>query len=301
MAKDHAFAEAAARRVLDDAKRIGCEIEVLRPVLDSFALLLSAQAALCATAPGWEGAMPPCDEDRLCQGIPLLADGGFQDVSAQLPDAATQLLPVMKQAFPSLDEEIEILERAIEGGNISAPELVDAAFGVRQAEVPGVSADVLGFVAWQMVKPFIERQGADLAELVCGLPWRRSVCPVCGGTPNFSRLLRIKDDAEYITGHGGVRFLRCATCSTQWRYKRVSCPKCGNEEPSKLGILRADGRPFERIDACEECGTYCLCQDATEFIEIPDADISALAMLPLELSARQKGYQPLAGHPWDGV
>lgn len=292
----------ASRRIRDEAERIARELPILRPLLDSFAPLIACRAALRAAAPGWVGPLPRVDEDAFCAGSFLLADLGFQEAAPHLPEAAARLLPLMEQAFPALAPGLVLLRQGIANGSIPSRALEDAAYGQPVAALalaPGLSPELLAFAARELVRPHLERQAESLAPLFKDLPWRRPHCPTCGGEPGFTRMLRVQDEADYISGHGGIRFLRCATCATEWRYKRISCPRCGNEEPKAHTMLHAAGRPHERLDVCEACRTYCLCQDASEFISLPDPDLSALAMLPLELRARQDGYAPFTLQPWN--
>lgn len=288
----------AATRLHQDAARLMREVPPLRPLLDAFVPLLETRATLRDAAPGWTGPLPSPVPEASIRGIPLLSGVGFQDVTAHLPAALELVLPVMEGAFPALAPELAILRRVLDTGGIDIAALMAIDGRHTLAPPSGVSAEVLSFVAGEAVRPFIERQARDLMPVLRAMPWARPVCPTCGGAPNFSRLQRERDDNEFITGHGGVRFLHCATCATEWRYKRVSCPGCGNEEPEKLGLLASRERPFERVDTCEACKRYILCLDATEFINLPDPNLSALGMLPLELHARQAGYLPLVPQPW---
>jgi FdhE protein len=81
----------------------------------------------------------------------------------------------------------------------------------------------------------------------------------------------------------------------------VSCPACGCEEPDELVVLRDPARPFERADACKRCKAFLLCLDSGELVDVPDADVAALTMLPLEVQAKQQGFAPLAEHPWSSL
>lgn len=288
----------ACLRLREDAVRLAREVPPLRPLLDAFVPLLETRARLRDAAPDWAGPLPCPVPDASVKGIPLLSDLGFQDVTEHLSAALELLLPIMEGAFPALAPELATLRRALDTGSIDAAALATRGDRATIAPPPGVSPEVTAFVAGEALRPFIERQARDLAPVLRTMPWARPVCPVCGGGPGFSRLQRERDDSEFITGHGGVRFLHCATCATEWRYKRVSCPGCGNEEPERLGLLATPERPFERADTCDACKRYILCLDATEFINLPDPSISALAMLPLELHARQAGYVPLMPQPW---
>ena len=287
-----------AQRILDEAARYADQTPALESLFAAFGPVLAERARLRAEAPGWRGELPTVDAERFSQGVFVLADSGFQDVSPELPAAAVRLLPVMERAFPALAEELAALGRALAEGGLEPELLTRAAFSEAPVSVPGVSRDTLRFAASELVKPFIERQARDIIGLVTELPWRRGMCPICGGAPNFSLLRKVRDESEFIQAHGGQRLMHCSVCSSQWRCKRVSCPACGNENPEELFNLRVEGRPFERADICRACKTYVLCLDTVEFVDIPDADVAALAMLPLDLLVRKEGYAPLAGHPW---
>lgn len=295
----------AALRAIETAlKRAHQELPALAPMLAAFGPLLLERARLRAAAPGWTGPAPAIDAERFSQGVFVLAQTefgtGFQDMSDHLPEAAKQLLPVMAQSFPALAAELEALGAAIASGALAAHDLAAAGFGGK-ASVPGVSQETLNLAASELVRPFVERQAQDLLGFVKELPWRQSCCPVCGGTPNMSALRRTDEGDEFIKAHGGRRFLRCSACSSEWTHKRVSCPACGCEEPDELEVLRDPARPFERADACKRCKSFLLCLDSGEMVDIPDADVAALTMLPLEIQCRKLGYAPMALHPWSGL
>jgi len=276
------------------------ELPALLPLIEAFGPMLIAREAHRAQAPGWTGPPPEIDAERYSLGTPILAGVGFQDRSAELPGLAATLLPTLARSFPALAGQFDALAESIRSGSLPAQELWAAAFGQLPA-VPGVSVHALSLAAAELVRPFIERQAADLLDHARELPWRQQVCPVCGGAPNMSVLRRVQDDAEYIQAHGGRRFLRCSCCASEWTHKRVSCPSCGCEEPDELVVLRDPARPFERADACDRCKTFVLCLDSGEMVDIPHPDVAALTMLPLELKAREKGYAPMAEHVWSGL
>src|ERR1700678_2238786 len=35
-------------------------------------------------------------------------------------------------------------------------------------------------------------------------------------------------------GDGGKRSLICSLCATEWQYRRIKCPNCGEEDKEKL-------------------------------------------------------------------
>jgi FdhE protein len=81
-------------------------------------------------------------------------------------------------------------------------------------------------------------------------------CPFCNARPVAS-VLRGEGD-------GGKRWLLCSLCSTEWEYRRVLCPGCGEENKDKLPIFRAAELPAARLDACDTCHTYIKSIDLTK-------------------------------------
>lgn len=288
------------RAIENTLARTRADIPALEAILDAFGPILAAQARIAEAAPGWSGPAPDIDENRFCQGAFVLADSGFADMSAELPAAARELLPIMAASFPALAGEFAALGQALDSGALAPQDLAAAAFG-EEIAVVGVGRQALGFAAAELVRPFLQRQAQDLLALVKDLPWRQNFCPVCGAAPSMSVLRRLEEDDEFIKSHGGKKFLRCSCCAAEWGHKRVSCPACGCEEPDELLILRAPDREFERVDACKRCKTFLLCLDTGELAEAPDPDVSAMAMLALEAKAKEEGYSPMAEHPWGGL
>ncbi len=277
--------------------RARSENPALSALFEAFGPILMERARLRQEAPGWPGRPPRFDAEVFCQGTFLLSGKGFKDMSDGLPAAADRLLPVLARSFPALAGEFEALGAALGAGLLSWRDLARAGFG-RKASAPGVSPAALAFAASELVRPLVERQARDLRDRIRDLPWSRGRCPVCGSGPAMSVLRPQRDSAEFISGHGGRRFLRCGVCSTEWTHKRVSCPGCGCEEPEELAVLASGDRPFERVDACRRCKTYVPCLDAGEMVVVPDPDLAALVMLPLILRAREQGFEAQAELPW---
>src|SRR5262249_12169646 len=64
-----------------------------------------------------------------------------------------------------------------------------------------------------------------------------STCPVCAELP-VAAVLRPE-------GEGGKRSLVCSLCFTEWPFRRLLCPNCGEEDQAKLPVFRAD--PFPHV------------------------------------------------------
>lgn len=109
-------------------------------------------------------------------------------------------------------------------------------------------------------------------------------CPCCGERPVVA-VLRPEGD-------GGKRSLVCSLCSTEWNFRRLLCPKCGEEDQHKLPVYTAEQYPYVRIESCDTCRTYLKSIDMTRNgLAVPEVD--ELASVPLDLWAAENNYTKL--------
>ena len=109
-------------------------------------------------------------------------------------------------------------------------------------------------------------------------------CLVCSGKPLVGVLRE--------EGHGAKRSLVCSLCLTEWDFRRVICPACGEERFDKLPNYRASQLDHMRVEACDTCKKYICTVDLTkDGLAIPEVD--ELAGIPLSLWAQEKGYTKL--------
>ena len=79
---------------------------------------------------------------------------------------------------------------------------------------------------------------------------------------------------------------------TEWQYRRVLCPGCGEENKDKLPIYRTDEFPAARVDACDTCHTYIKSIDLTkDGHAIPAVD--EIATVALNIWAEEHDYVKL--------
>ena len=98
-------------RAIESAlRRAGEELPALSPLLEAYGPLLVERARLRQEAPGWSGPTPLVDAERFCQGVFLLSEAGFEDMSAHLPAAAGRLITLMARSFPALGQELKAPE-----------------------------------------------------------------------------------------------------------------------------------------------------------------------------------------------
>jgi len=114
--------------------------------------------------------------------------------------------------------------------------------------------------------------------------YSQPVCPFCGSKPALGTLRP--------EGDGAKRSLVCSLCATEWLYRRLVCPACGEEDVHKLPIYTADTFQYVRVEACDTCKSYIKTVDLSKNgLAIPVVD--ELAAVPLTLWAEKTGYHKL--------
>lgn len=137
------------------------------------------------------------------------------------------------------------------------------------------------FFARALLQPYTEylASRADIA-----LNGTRPECPFCAEKPVVA-VLRGEGD-------GAKRSLVCWQCSTEWTFRRILCPSCGEENKDKLPVYTASDLDYVRVEACDTCGTYIKAIDLTKNgLAIPVVD--ELASVALDVWADEKGYVKL--------
>jgi Protein involved in formate dehydrogenase formation len=137
-------------------------------------------------------------------------------------------------------------------------------------------------LAWIFLQPYAEcladhREDAHLD----GTPL---TCPLCGGKPAVG-VLRSEGD-------GAKKSLICMLCAHEWLFRRIYCPSCGEEREPQMGYYSAPEIAHVRVDVCDTCHTYLKSIDLTK-TGLAVAIVDELATIPLDLWAREHGYEKL--------
>jgi len=111
-----------------------------------------------------------------------------------------------------------------------------------------------------------------------------STCPLCGGKPIVGVLRAERDGAK--------KSLICMLCGHEWTFRRIYCPACGEEREPQMAFYSAPEIAHVRVDVCDTCHTYLKSIDLTKMgLAVPVVD--ELATIPLDLWAREHGYEKL--------
>ena len=140
-------------------------------------------------------------------------------------------------------------------------------------------------ICWTFLQPYAEHLAdhtEPLAEV--GTP---PICPLCSSPPQVGVLRPL--------GDGAKRSLICALCATEWEYRRIVCPGCGEESVDKLPVYVAEELGHVRVEACDSCRHYIKTIDLTKNGRaVPVVD--ELAAIPLSLWAAEHSYAKLAAN-----
>ncbi len=172
-----------------------------------------------------------------------------------------QLASFAAQNLQSSERQLELLSATWEGGEVFEP--------------------AGRFYARALLQPFAEYL-ASRGDVQTG--GAGPTCPFCNARP-VAGVLRGEGD-------GAKRSLLCSLCSTEWQYRRVICPGCGEENKDKLPIYTAVEFPAARVDACDTCQTYLKSIDLTkDGHAIPVVD--EIATVALNIWAEEHDYVKL--------
>jgi FdhE protein len=153
----------------------------------------------------------------------------------------------------------------------------------RPAEAGGgeVSAEVAGLepLLLQAMRPFLARSADAVMARTIFSSWHRGWCPLCGGEPDLS-----------IITAAAERLLVCSRCLLRWRFDQLACPFCLNADRGRItSFATRDG--MYRLSGCDVCERYIKAFDGRNASRPVMPAVDAIAMLPLDAAAVQRGYK----------
>ena len=131
----------------------------------------------------------------------------------------------------------------------------------------------------QAMRPILTRAAEAIMARTDLSAWTSGSCPLCGGEPDLAVITPAAD-----------RMLICSRCSARWRFHQFTCPFCRNEDRSRItSFASRDGK--YRIYACQVCERYLKAYDARRATRPVMPVVDAVATIPLDAAAMQKGYK----------
>jgi FdhE protein len=264
-----------------------------REILDLYALILEAQvkslSQLKITVPKVNKKLV---KSRLTQGLPLLGREGFAIDLEAAQRLFYTLRAIGQRSTPKLGEEIPKITAAADAGELDLRDLLshhyDELYLEHEADRCGLDKGILIFLAQASVRPFVLAQMEQLQGAFSPEEWLGEQCPLCGSAPQMAQL---KDE-------GGKRYLLCHFCGCQWRWERIACPLCRNQDSESLHYLYSEEEEAYRVDLCDRCKGYIKTVDARKLNYEPSLDLEDIVTIHLDILAMEKGYRRSAPTPW---
>ena len=228
----------------------------------------------------------PVDEDlikrKIAGGLPLIDfSAGIFDLS-EPKQYFLSLLEIAEKRAPG--ETKEIVQK-IKDGSFNFEKLICDSFSSLQDEASDVvDEDVIDLVDLfleESLRPALEKVVEKYGSTVAEIGWTEGYCPICGKEPKIGE----------IREEEGRRFLFCTQCGFEWRFRRIKCPFCGNEEQQTLAYFTIEGEEKYRVDVCHECKRYIKIVDFRESKEEANLDVEDIATLHLDMLANEEGYE----------
>jgi FdhE protein len=229
----------------------------------------------------------------MSEGFPLIDK---KEIKLDMDSAATLFKNICRALQRKKDEKIAVeakkISQALRKKEIDLQELFkklvegDKGYLDSVSGKTGLNKWLLTFLAESSINPLLEAYAEKLKGYVDQKSWFKGFCPVCGSAPVLGEIRNVEGV------EGGVRFLVCSSCSFTWRFKRLTCPFCGNGDHKKLRYFNteADGKGY-RVDVCEECKKYIKAIDTTVVGEALVPLVEDMGTLHLDILARKEGYK----------
>jgi FdhE protein len=149
------------------------------------------------------------------------------------------------------------------------------------AAVDGASVELPEFaeIYERALRPFVARCAEVWAPRLDLSAWALGTCPICAGGPELA-----------ILGADLTRRLVCGRCTARWPSPQERCPWCGEDRAGFHTTLSTrDGHYV--LDACDTCRRYVKCCDERAMRRPVLPWVDAVATMPLDAAAMQRGYE----------
>ncbi len=280
----------------------------LENIFDAFSPLLKAQEDGRILLEKWSDfEIPEADALRFEQGVPILAGMDMPNLGNFFPEIFWTMTTALAKGMPAIADKVTAIIDALKDSD-SLNELARSVWEEDNnaievfAKDANVDIAILTILGSLSLKPFMNRMKDEAAVEIENMFWNKGYCPICGCFPDMSLLKKqLTENAEYMAGHGGQRWMHCSCCDHQWRIKRNICPWCDSEDYKKLSYLQSEETKTERADICDTCKRYYVTIDTRDLTEMPDPRIAPLSLVHLDVKAQEEGYEPMAETLWNSL
>jgi FdhE protein len=148
------------------------------------------------------------------------------------------------------------------------------------ANTHGIAEEFLSAIVHCAIKPFLVSQAKAIVPLVKQEQWRKQYCPVCGEKPDFA----------FLDKEAGARWLLCSRCDTEWLFRRLECPYCGNSNQKDLAYFTDDKGQY-RLYTCKVCHAYLKAIDLRNAPSDTLMPLERVLTLDMDRQGQEKGFK----------
>ena len=145
----------------------------------------------------------------------------------------------------------------------------------------GVDNKLINSIIHATIKPFLVSHAKTLRDSIDQERWRRSYCPICGGSADFA----------FLDTERGSRWLLCSRCDTEWPFQRLQCPYCNTQDQNDLSYF-VDDSGLYRLYTCERCQHYLKTVDLRQTEGQVILPLERFHTLDMDRQAVEMGYKP---------
>ena len=226
---------------------------------------------------------------RFQEGLYQRLDRDFRNTRVSLSPTASQEVPELLTSFPSFLNLVEEhgparLAEVAHSLRGAPPDFRSELLNAVNSASGEPPSDPEQFLAFAFLQPYAELARSRASLQLEG--YAHPLCPFCNRKPVLGVLRPLGDGAQ--------RSLLCGFCLTEWEFRRIICPGCGQQDHAKLPVYTAEAFPYIRVECCDGCRTYIKSIDLTKN-GLAEPLVDELASVPLDLWAAERGYAKL--HP----
>ncbi len=228
-------------------------------------------------------------KERLKEGFYLVDFPKIKISLKSLEDTFADICSLIEKYDALKSEDLEKLKAKKESGDFSLFELIEniaaqnKEYFEKLSEKLEIKKEALIFIAENLIRPILILGAQRLLGKISDDIWLRNYCPICGNEPGMARLER----------EVGRRILECSLCHTEWVFKILECPFCGNSDQKALRFFFLEDDSPYRVDVCDKCKRYIKTVDERKLGEERKAilRVENIATIHLDILAEREGFK----------
>jgi len=235
------------------------------------------------------------DREKLRAGVSVIQQLSLFSPADPLTEIALSLTETVKAAMPKLAGEMDRLSDLIVKGKLRLADYFEVQPGDENKTADGwvndlkISPSNASFLLSLIARVLLERRAREATAVLGEFAWEKGYCPICGEFPSIA----------LIEEEGGKRFLHCSSCGQDWRFTRVVCPNCEKEAQQEMDYFYVENKTQESAFICDTCKKYLVTLYRAGRLHARDMDISAIALVHLDMIMQDKGYEPMTACAWN--